>query len=283
MKKFLMSLCAAAIAVAPVARLARADDVIQVPYYEPVDEQPLTEQELKAAESLGVSREEIFQVRNPMSRDARVKLEREIAADTQNMDRMAARVDAALNKMVAYANWTLKRKGYTMLANQKQAEFDRYYTTAVQDFYHGVSRVDLGDHKPINQWLADFYDKLEARLGVTLCQILHLQDIKILNFGIPVVFKPKASNQWCLETTDKPCIDEYRLHFAGDMKGDWTWYYHGVAGVASYWIVWGVCTFGTMGGGVLFLCGIVGTAAEIGIDKYVAPKASDWIYGRFNQ
>jgi len=252
--------------------------------YEGLEPKPLSAEEKAAAAELGITDSELYQVSEPMTRWERRRIENQLGDEAQDMDKLAEKTDRSIEGMVRYAAWALKRKGYDADADQLVNEYNGFYTHAVVNYHDGIVPVDLGDHKPIWEWLATWYDKIEAKLGVKLCQILHLQDLKVLNFGIPVVFRPKKAEQWCLETTDKPCQDEYRLHFAGQMTGKWSWEYHGVLNVAAYWTTWGVCVAATFGAGAIgFICGPIGTVVEMGVGKYVSPKASDFVFCKVNK
>jgi len=246
------------------------------------DPQPLTQEEIDAAVGLGANPDEILQVREPMTRRAREAVRRDMEESAQDLERLSHKTDAALGNLIKRTSWVLKQKGFAADAEQLSFEYESFYTQAVYFTYLGVVPVELGDHAPLNQWLADWYNKIEEKLGKDLCRILHIMDIKILNYGIPVVFNPKVSEQWCVET-GSDCKAEYSLHFAGKMTGNWSWEYNGVLGVVSYWSAWMVCTVGTWGGGAItFICSPIATVVEMGVDKYVSPKASDWLFDRVN-
>ena len=90
-------------------------------------------------------------------------------------------------------------------------------------------------------------------------ELTHLDDIKIVNYAVPVAFDP-CNPEW-----DQP---EYKLHFVP------------LAGVATYWAVWGGCMAGTTGAGYSVICTPVATYTEKYVVRYPAPKASDRIYDR---
>jgi len=180
--------------------------------------------------------------------------------------RTAEKTDQALSRLVKFAVFQLRRNGYDEDADELQNEYSVYYEFAVRNFYLNVVPVDLGDHEPLSQWLADWYDKLEARLGPFIMELTHLDDIKVFNYAIPVVFHPTG---WHGDSWD---IDEYRLHFVP------------LSGVVAYWTSWGVCVGATWGMGMItFICTPVGMICEHLVVKYVAPPISDRVYCRFNE
>jgi hypothetical protein len=247
---------------------------------------PLSPEEVAAAHELGITDGELYRVSEPMTKQARRELEAQLELDFAQLDTAAKRTDQALDAITRRAAWALERKGHHAVAHQLRTEYQEFYTNAVYYMAIGVVPVGLGDHAPLSQWLATWYQKIEDLLGEDLCKLLHIHDIKILNYGIPVVFKPKTENQWCQETqaTGGVCRDEYRVHFAGVPKGRWTWEHHGVLGVTAYWVTQIVCTVGTFGAGAIgMICGPIATVVEIGTDKWISPPLSDKIFDRVNE
>lgn len=102
------------------------------------------------------------------------------------------------------------------------------------------SSRNLGDWPPISVWFSATYLVMETVLGKLTMQMLHMDDLYIMNHAIPVVFDA------CNPLYDK---NEFRLHF-GPM-----------AGVLIYWSVWGGCVAGTSGIGFP-LCGVAGSVSE---------------------
>lgn len=186
---------------------------------------------------------------------------------------VAARTDQALNSLVSRAIHQLHRKGQHKFADAKQEEWNlnfRGFLSAEIQAHAGGRIGDIGDHKPLVQWLADFYDKVEAVLGVDACQFLHLSDIKTLNFCIPVAFHPCSFDMGSVPGARK---DEYRRHM---QKGA---VYMGLLPVVTYWATDIGCMFGTVGIGAL-LCGSVASLAESLMAGPVSGKISDKIFDR---
>jgi len=152
---------------------------------------------------------------------------------------------------------------------------------------------DVGDHAPLSEWVAKWYQKLEDLLGVQVMEFFHLRDVWVLNFTIPVVFDAaSAKSSWCNDQLAKypydTCEAEYRRHFAGTR-----WeagpdpfatdvLHHGFAGVVTYWVVWAACEAATYGTATALVCSGAGDLAEIAVEKWVAPKVSDRLYERAN-
>jgi hypothetical protein len=205
----------------------------------------------------------------PMSVQEREDVVEQLAIDMQDLQKAAIRTDAALNRIVRYASVVLKRRGNIVMSKRIVFEYQKFYQFAVTDYYMGIQRTDLGDHPPLWQWLADWYDKIEDKLGERLMKILRLYDLKVLNYAIPVVFQPRGDRR------TSPLMawgrDEYRLHFVP------------YGGVVAYWTAWGVCVGATWGAGIIaFICGPVGWGAEWVTVKYIAPPVSDFVYDSFN-
>jgi hypothetical protein len=221
--------------------------------------------------NVGVPRE----YSSPLRKKSIIAVERDVATDLSNLSSAAMRTDIALERIVNFASWLLKRKGYEIEGNQITSE---YYSRFSGFMVLQESRA-LGDHAPLLSWLDSWYNVLESKLGPKVMRITNLEHIKILNFSIPVVFNPSGKNGDSWE------IDDYRAHFAGTRH---SFFYpahehNGFAGVVTYWAVWGACTASTFGvGGILpFLCGPVGELSCYGMGKWVAPKISDRIYCRY--
>lgn len=150
---------------------------------------------------------------------------------------------------------------------------------------------DLGDHAALSQWLSDLSDRLDALLGPTVMNLLHLSDIKVLNYGLPVVFEPLELTLWCFDhmvaNPQDSCKAEYRRHFAGtawqredDAYAKWN--HEGVASVVSYWVAWGACEAATWGVGWFVICSPIGDLVEIEMARNIAPGLSDSIWNKAN-
>lgn len=165
--------------------------------------------------------------------------------------RMAEKADAALDRMIRLAGAKLRREGHPFEAARIEREWRNEWKGRL------VTMRDLGDYAPLSQWLADWYQRLVDLLGEEVCKALHLDDINIMNFAIPVVFRP-CNPQWD--------IVEYQKHFVP------------FAGVLAYWTTWAVCSGVTAGLATLLVCGPLGMAAEYLMVTRLAPGLSDRIW-----
>lgn len=193
----------------------------------------------------------------------------EIKKDFENgsMQKLANRTDKALEYMVDRGTNELEKRGFYEEAYQYRHQFDSRFRGVLE---RSVVTRDIGDHKPLIQWLQDYYDILELALGVETCKALHLSDIKTLNHCIPVVFKPCTFE---MDSVTIPRKEEYKNHFAEDDT------YYGLMPVVVYWLCDIPCLFATSGVGAM-LCGPIASVAEYSVAKWVAPRVSDWIFER---
>lgn len=184
-----------------------------------------------------------------------------------SLDAQAERGDAAIKAMIGVACLELIRIGRKDVCDEIQGDyserFDGYLTRM-------VALEDLGDHKPLSLWLAVVTDLLQLTLGSQVMEWTHLDDLRIMNYAIPVVFNPRADNDWCLETSGVACEVEYGLHFVP------------FAGTCSYWGAYISCAVATYGAGTMFLCAPIGMGTEYVVRKWVAPKLGSRIYLKVN-
>ena len=181
----------------------------------------------------------------------------EVSKDLQS-DRIKLRTRFAISVIVKTSARLLRKHGYPNDALQIE---DEWTQNDVRFFSDNLSVYDIGDYKPLSEWLAKWYDKLEAAIPPKIFALTRLKDIKILNYGIPVAFDPK-NGQW-----DKV---EYGKHFVP------------LSGVATYWSVQAGCSAGTAGVGIIVICGVAARGAERVMVKRIAPKISNRIYDRAN-
>ena len=180
----------------------------------------------------------------------------------------AERGDAAIKAMVAMACIQLIAIGRQDLCAEFEGEYAQKF-----DGYLGamVALEDLGDHTPLSLWLAVFTDTLQLVLGDRIMELTHLDDLRIMNYAIPVVFRPQDTQSWCIETQPGNCRDEYRLHFVP------------FAGTCAFWVAEIACTAATWGTGIFLICSPIGVATEWLTRRYIAPRLSNAVYDRANQ
>ncbi len=172
-----------------------------------------------------------------------------------NPSRIAGRVEIALAALVGTGVRELEAQGHRDIAARYEHEWLNQWSGHVRML---ALAEGLGDHRPLSQWLADFHDRLEDLLGPMLMSILHLDDIKVFNHGLPVVF---GMRDFLGEDID---LVEYELH--------WTPF----CGVVAYWSVWATCTVATWGAGAItMICSPAGMLGERLMVRYIAPPLAD--------
>lgn len=173
--------------------------------------------------------------------------------------RMTRDLDNTLDHVVKLAVWELRKHGATRQADEVLTEWRRKFK--------GRMTKAIGDFKPLNQWLSDLSDLLMFILGEDLMRITHLEDIKILNYTIPVVFGMEDF----LSPMPRPMnAPEYKLHFVPFL------------GIVSYWSIWTGCTVATWGAGAWFLiCMPASEAGKVVTVEFIAPPLSPQAYQMF--
>ena len=124
---------------------------------------------------------------------------------------------------------------------------------------------DLGDHAPLFAWLEDFFNKMSDKYGTIILSLPVVQNIRTLNFAIPVVFSPKGS--WQVVNADNRI--EYRKHFIP------------FANIVTYYATLYGCDYAVKKNGMdqlKQLCSKAADKLEFLMGRYVAPVVSDWIF-----
>jgi hypothetical protein len=201
------------------------------------------------------------------------RIAKEIGRDLERgkLPRVAARTDEALGNLLHTAIRQLERRGHDQLAAELRMEYGEKYAGFLTRMV-GDGR-NIGDHKPLSEWLATAYKKIEAALGVTICSLLHLTDLKTINYGIPVVFHPCTYDLAPMPESER--MTEYRRHFSGKIDGEAL---DGLVPVLSYWIAWIACEVATYGGGWFIICSPLATLVEVAEERWITPKLSDMIF-----
>lgn len=186
-----------------------------------------------------------------------------------SLEAVAEKSERGLEALLMLACFQLRLHGHEgacqKLKEEWQGGMRRRYRWAV------VDTEGLGDHQPLSIWLAGVYLMLENYLGSNLLELLHLDDINVFNYSVPVVRDPHEGAAWCQELPLTPCKEEYAEHFVP------------LSGVAAYWVAWATCTGATWGmGAVAMLCSPVGMLTEKFVVVYVGPKLSAKVWARAN-
>ncbi len=174
---------------------------------------------------------------------------------------LAERTDRALGAMLELAEMKLRRHGERRLAAAIDHDWHTRYQGHLIDSAAGPEY--LGDHAAWSTWLASVSDKLDAILGPVIMSATHLEDIRTVNYAVPVALH--------LSVIGNDVIDEaeYGRHFEP------------LAGVMAYWGVWISCELVTMSSGWFIVCTPAGMIAKIVTVDYLAPKFTPSLYQRF--
>jgi hypothetical protein len=171
------------------------------------------------------------------------------------------RAQIAINQMVLAANEALAESGYGSEAAQNQQEWDQNFSS----YFLAFDIFNLGDHKPLNAWLDTFYKKTESRLGLPVMKLLHLDDIRVINYAIPVVFQPAGDKR----NGDHWNRVEYSLHFVP------------FATVVTYWGSLTACKLISLHFIPLKrFCGAVASILRGAMGNMIAPKLSNYVYAK---
>jgi len=176
--------------------------------------------------------------------------------------RLAQTTFTALEGLLKFTYMTLRANGHWSLAYALQREWHYDQRHRFERYLYAQGRV-IGDYPPLSQWLADWYDKIEAALGKPMCDLLHISDIKSINHGIPVVFDP-CFPQWTKQ--------DFKEHFATDGI------YHGLGSVVVYWVSYATCSFGSFGTGFFVFCAAFCNGVEYAFEYTIAGPLADKIY-----
>ncbi len=234
------------------------------------DEGQLTaDQKAYILQEFGVKIDENLTSSRPLTDEQRAREESYLKEDLKDPAFIAARTDRAVEGWVRVAAFILKLKGHDKEAAKIENEYFTFYSTASVDFYNHRMQA-VGDHPPASEWLQEVYDYVESVLGERTMALFHLDDIKTVNYCIPVVFNPEG------EVRVEPVVSwgqaEYSLHFDP------------FAGVLGYWTTYIACLVATYGGGVAlpFICTPIGQLTRKVVEYKIAPPLGERIYCRAN-
>lgn len=166
-----------------------------------------------------------------------------------------ARLHQALTTMIDTAAMALVENGQPAKANELRRQWSIVGAPL-------ISPIDkLGDHRPMSDWLANVYRDLDHTLGTKTMQKLHLDDIFVVNYAVPVVIEP--SGRWNGA--------EYGRHFVP------------LAGVITFWTSYAACVGVIKGLPVKYgYCVKTSEVLKSGMLWAVAPRLSDYVYGKFH-
>lgn len=180
----------------------------------------------------------------------------------------AKKVDKSVQNIVRLAVFTLRKKGFYDEAKRIDDEYNQSYTGYT--YKHAIGLLqDIGDHPPMWEWLDTLEKRLRELLGDFIMQVTRLEDLKTINYALPIVLHPDGD----IRTNPPTMITklDYKQHFVP------------FSGVIAYWTAWGLCTGATWGmGAVVFICSPIGMVAERVVENKIAPDLSDKIWDRYN-
>ncbi len=139
-----------------------------------------------------------------------------------------------------------------------------------ETLFFTVRLDDLGDHAPLIPKIEDFIKELSTKYGPVVMALPIIQDIRTLNFAIPVVFNPKGD--W--QSTEYDNRIEYRKHFIP------------FANIVTYYSSLVACNYYATKSGQPDLKKICKKAAEklqFVMGRYIAAPISDWIFKQTNK
>ncbi len=175
------------------------------------------------------------------------RLANEFKSEVENQ-RLRKKTNQALDAIVKLAAYKLKRVGKKKEAEKLLKEWKEQYSLYLE-------MRDLGDHKPLSDWLAAQYQIWVFWLSLDVVKALRLSDINVINFAIPVVFT-------CLDNVGE---SEYELHFVPLM------------GVTSFWVSFWTCVGMTWGTGFIY-CSPISMGVEYLTTSTVAPYLNKYAW-----
>jgi len=171
---------------------------------------------------------------------------------------LAVTSNTAIRNIVKLSARQLRKNGDHYTAKQVEAIW-REYDGMLIDL--AFNTRDIGWFEPISDALSLIYELTEAKLGFDVCHALRLDDIKTINHGLRVAFRPCYYG-----------YDEYFKHMAKDPK------YRALLPVLSYWTIVIGCSYATYGIGYVVICSPAGYIIEKVVENRVAPKATEKLY-----
>jgi hypothetical protein len=146
-----------------------------------------------------------------------------------------------------------------------QSRFDLLLNTKI---------TDLGDHEPLFPWINQFLDQTSSRYGTIIYTLPIVKDILMVNYALPVVFRPHGSWQTDSASQGLDLRIEYRKHFIP------------FANLVTFYVTLIGCEVVAERQGqpeLKKICKPVAEKLKFAMGRYVAPMVSDWIFDASNQ
>ena len=137
-------------------------------------------------------------------------------------------------------------------------------------FFAIATLEDLGDHEPLLPWLEAFFQKMANKYGDIIFKLPYVQDLRDLNFAIPVTFQPHGKWQKAGENNRV----EYRKHFIP------------FANIVTYYVALYSCNAVVVSKGMpnlKKLCGWAAKKLRWAMGRYIAPAIADYIFKETNR
>jgi hypothetical protein len=162
-------------------------------------------------------------------------------------------VREGVDQMMKVTVETLVEMGHQREASRLQKEWVKVRTWL-------STTEDLGDHDPLSKWLSATYNVIHGVLGAKRMAQLHLDDIFVINYALPVVISPQ--HDWGRM--------EYALHFIP------------FTGVVVFWAGMNACMDALAGRrGAFVFCERINSTMKRAAMSGVAPKLAGFIYSKF--
>jgi hypothetical protein len=143
-----------------------------------------------------------------------------------------------------------------------------HFATAVS-----LAPTDLGDHDPLFPWINEFLGKMASKYGTIIYTLPIVKDILMVNYALPVVFKPRGGWQTDGRVEDVDNRIEYRKHFIP------------FANFVTYYTALISCRVVADRQGAPQLKRLCSKAADklrFVMGRYIAPRISDWVFRAAN-
>lgn len=194
----------------------------------------------------------------PVAAKSRLSIEDRLETTVSNYGAIAYTTNAAITAIIEVSTAHLQRIGRKDLALQLKKEWRKLDGRLIDLVVFGR---DIGWYKPLIEWLSLTYETIELAIGYEAALAIRLSDLKTINHGIIVVFRPCYFGE-----------NEFKKHFIHDKK------YRGFAPVITYWTAAIACTAALHGAGYYFVCSPGAMVLERVMDKKIAPKVAPKLY-----
>lgn len=222
--------------------------------------QELQEKDYEVAEEFHFSRVALNIAHRKALRETDQELiKKQVYADIDN-GLIAQRIDSAVDMIIKRTDYALRAKGFSADADQIMAEYQNLA------FFLSRKGGDIGDYPAWSEFMVKVHAKAHEKLGDTLCKWLHVHDLFIITYAVPVAFAPADYD-----------LLTFQNHFSGIHIIGPFWDHYGLAPVVVYWSVNIVCNVSSSGIAA-FACGPIASVAEDAFGIYLSPPLGEKIW-----